>query len=137
MQHTAQQQADYPVNERGRAYAPVLADDDKTWSMLAHLSLLGHLIVPPFAIIAPIIIYMTKKDQSGYVADHAAEAINFQITLMIYTLIAGPLALLTCGLGAVLAIVVVPLGIVGMVLAAVASNRGEFFRYPMTFRFIH
>ncbi len=138
MQDAAQDHpySEYPVNERGRLYAPEVTEDEKTWAMLAHLSLLGHLVVPLLAIIAPIVILSTKGNDSAYVADHTNEAINFQITLVIYTVLAIPLAVVTCGLGGLLAALVYPLGLVGMIMAAIAGNRGEFFRYPMTFRFL-
>lgn len=129
--------AEYPVNERGRVYSPNATDDEKTWAMLSHLSLLGHLVVPFFAIIASIVILNTKGKTSAYVADHARDSINFQITLLLYSVFAIPLAFVTCGLGGLLAVLVYPLGIVGVIMAAVAANRGEFFRYPMTFRLIH
>lgn len=134
----------YPVNERGRTFRTDLTDDEKTWAIFAHLGLLGHLVLPVVSILIPLVIWMTKRASSSFVDDHGREALNFQITLLIYAiglpLIAGVLGAITCGVGLVLMIpaVVGPyvLGLVGMILAAVAANRGEFYRYPMTFRFI-
>jgi uncharacterized Tic20 family protein len=125
-----------PLNDRGRCYDLGIGDDEKTWAMLAHLSLLGHLVLPVFSILAPIIIWAVKKDDSSYVGDHAREAINFQITLILYHLIAIPLAIVTCGIGGLLVLVAYVLGVIGMVMAAIAANRCEFFRYPMTFRLV-
>ncbi|RMH25125.1 MAG: DUF4870 domain-containing protein [Planctomycetota bacterium] len=76
-----QHDATYPLNERGRAFQPGLADDDKTWAMFAHLGLLGHLVIPFFAVAIPLVIWLTKKDKSAFIDDHAREALNFQITL--------------------------------------------------------
>lgn len=137
MEQTSHTTADYPLNGRGRAYAPGITDDEKTWALISHLSLLAHLVIPLFAIAIPIIIWATKKDSSAFVDDHARESINFQITLILYHLIAIPLAIITCGIGGLLVLVAYVLGVVGMIMAAMAANRGEFFRYPMTFRFIH
>jgi uncharacterized Tic20 family protein len=137
-------QQGYPVNERGRTYQPGLADDDKTWAMFAHLGLLGHIVLPVLSIAIPLVIWLTKKDKSAFIDDHGREAVNFQITLLIYAvalpIIAGVLGALTCGIGLILMIpaVVGPyiLGLIGMIQAAMAANRGEFYRYPMTFRFV-
>jgi uncharacterized Tic20 family protein len=137
MEQTTQTAANYPLNGRGRAYAPDITDDEKTWALLSHLSLLAHLVIPLFAIAVPIVIWAVKKDNSAYVDDHARESINFQLTLILYNILAVPLAIVTCGIGAVLVAVAYVLGVIGMIMAAVAANRGEFFRYPMTFRFIH
>lgn len=123
------------LNGRGRLVHDA-TDDEKTWAMLAHLSLLGHMVLPFVSIIAPIVIYVTKRETSPYVEDHARDAINFQITLILYHLIAIPLAIVTCGVGAVLVPIAYILGLIGMVMAAIAANRGEYFRYPMTFRLV-
>jgi hypothetical protein len=126
----------YAVNDRGRCVEAGVTDDDKTWAMLAHLSLLAHLLLPIVAIAAPIVIYAARRERSAFVGDHAREAINFQITLIIYHLIAIPLAIITCGIGAVLVPIAYILGLIGMVMAALAANRREYFRYPMTFRLV-
>lgn len=143
--HTAYPDPTYPVNERGRAYAPGLADDERTWALVAHLTVLAHVVLPYVAAAIPLIIWQVKKNESPFVEDHAREALNFHLTLIIYSvgfsIGAVLLGLLTCGVGAVLLIPgtvgVYALGIVGMIMGASAANRGEFFRYPMTLRLVH
>lgn len=130
---------------KGRLIDPDATSDERTYALLAHLSLLGHVVVPYFAIAVPIVMYLAKKGQSPFIDDHAKEAMNFQITLVIYTLvlpaIAGLIGLLTCGVGLILLVpaIIGPyvLGLIGMIMASTAANRGEFFRYPMNFRLIH
>src|SRR3954469_12237582 len=56
-------------------YAPT--SDEKTMAILAHIL---TLVAP---ILAPLIIYLVKKDDSQFVSYHAKESLNFQITLMI------------------------------------------------------
>lgn len=132
------------VNERGRTVELGVTDDEKTWSLMLHLSLLAHLVVPYLSILVTVFMWLHKKDQSRYIDDHGREAINFHISLLIYS-IALPLAvglfgLITCGVGLLLiipaALLPYVLGLVGMVMAAMAANRGEYFRYPMTIRFL-
>jgi len=116
--------------------APETPPEERTLAILTHLSLLLHLIIPVFAVLAPIIVWRSKRESSVFVADHAVEALNFQITLMIYTLGVVVLSVVTCGFGVVLSWVPYALGLIGMILAVIASNEGQFFRYPMSLRLI-
>ena len=134
-----------PINAKGRVFDPGLPEGDRTFSMLGHLAVLGHLVVPLFAIAAPIAMYLAKRKESPFVADHLREAINFQVTLILYSLVLplliAVLGVFTLGIGLVLLVPAMALpyvlGIVGMIMGAVAANRGEYYRYPMTIRFVH
>lgn len=129
-----------PVNEFGRAYDPDASADERSYALWMHLALLAHLVLSLIAIIIPIIMWQVKKDESPFLDDHGREAVNFQISLVIwsigFTLASIPVGLLTCGVGFVIALVPYVLGIVGMIQASTAANRGEFYRYPMTMRFV-
>ncbi len=106
---------------------------ERTYAMFEHLSLLVvHFIGVP--VVVPLIMWLAKRDQSAYIDDHGKEALNFQISLVIYALISGVLFL--CGIGIVLLIGVYVLGIIGMILAAVAAHKGRLYRYPMCLRLI-
>lgn len=133
-----------PVNAMGRAYDPDATSDERTYAMFIHLSLLGHIVLTFVAIAIPIIMWAVKKAESPFLDDHGREAINFQISLFIWSILlpilAAIIGVLTCGVGLILLIpaALLPyiLGLVGMIQAAIAANRGEFYRYPMTFRFL-
>ncbi|MBO6512376.1 MAG: DUF4870 domain-containing protein [Phycisphaerales bacterium] len=129
-----------PVNDRGRAFDPDADSSERTYAVYMHLSLLAHLLMSFIAILIPLIMWHTKKEDSPFIDDHGREAINFQISIVIWTivfaLVSVPIGILTCGVGFVVALVPHILGIVGMVLAAQAANRGEFYRYPMNIRFL-
>ena len=128
----------------GRAYDPDVTDDERTYAMFMHLSLLAHMVLTIIAIAVPIIMWASKKDRSPFLDDHGREAINFQISLIIWSvllpILAALIGVLTCGVGLILLIpaAILPyiLGLIGMIQATVAANRGEFYRYPMTFRFL-
>ncbi len=132
------------VSPSGRLIDPDATSDERSYSLLIHLSLLGHMVLPYFAIAIPVVMYLIKKGQSPFIDDHAKEAINFQITLLLYSIVlpilAALIGVLTCGVGLVLLIPAMfgpyILGLVGMVMASMAANRGEYFRYPMSFRFL-
>lgn len=134
------------VNEKGRFVVQDASPDDRTYSTLMHLTLLGHIVIPYLAIIGLIVMWSIKKKESRYIADHGREAVNFQISLILYSLIlpiiAIPIGLLLFVVGVAITVpiaVIFPyvLGLIGMVLAAMAANRGEMYRYPMTIRFLH
>lgn len=133
------------INEQGRAFEPGVTDDEKTYALFLHLSLLAHLVVPYLSIVVAVLLWLHKKDQSRYIDDHGREVVNFQITLLIYSIglpiAAALIGLVTCGVGMLLVIpaALLPfvLGVVGMIMGAMAANRGEYFRYPMTIRFLH
>lgn len=143
-QHNANQQQPFrepPVNAQGNAFDPDATSDERTYALFMHLSLLAHIPLSLLAIIIPIIMWSVKKDESPFLDDHGREAVNFQITLIIYSvlfaILAVPIGFLTCGVGFLLAFFPYILGLVGMIKAAIAANRGEFYRYPMNIRFIH
>lgn len=104
------------------------SSDDTTWAVLTHLSyfVLG--------LIAPLVVYLVKKDSSPFVRQHAAEALNFHLTLLIAFIVSTVLVLVLIGIVLLLAVFLV--GAVLSVLAAIAAGRGEAYRYPMTIRFV-
>ena len=128
--------SEYPINERGRIVDPGVTNDQRTYALLMHLSIIAHSIIAPLAIIITIVMWQMKKDESVFLDDHGKEAVNFQISLAVYMVAIVILAIPTIGLS-LLGLAVVPiLSLVGMVMGMVAANRGEYFRYPMTIRFI-
>lgn len=138
--------SDYPQDPGGFQQEPkpgmeyeqggMPSKDECNSAMLAHL--LGALL----GIIGPLIIYLTKKDDSAYVEDQAKEALNFHITLIIAyvasSVIWTILAIITCGIGGFIPIPVavwiwqIILGII----ASTKANQGEWYRYPATMRLI-
>ncbi len=106
----------------------------RNWAMAAHLSgLLGYVF--PFGhIFGPLAVFLLKGDKFPLVDDQGKEALNFQISISIYFLIAAILILAVIGF-ALLGILAVYHFIV-VIVAAVRARGGERFRYPLTIRFI-
>lgn len=112
----------------GQAVVGAPSADDKTMATLAHA--LG--IFAGF--IGPLIIMLVKGDQSVYVKHHAVEALNFAITTAIALTVSAVLMVVLIGF---LIFPVVWIGaIVLHIMAAMAANRGEWYRYPITLRLI-
>lgn len=106
---------------------------ERHYSTGLHLSLLAiHVLVP---VVPAVVMYLIKKDESPFVADHGREAINFQLSLIIYSII-GALLIPACGTGIAVLTAVYVLGIIGMVFAAMAANKGRYYRYPACLRFL-
>ena len=112
-----------------------LTRDERNWAMLSHLlALVGYIGVPFGNVIAPLIIYLMKKDESPFVADQARESLNFQISVCIYLLISGVLVLILIGF--LLLAVVWVAGAILTIIASVKAANGEAYRYPLTLRLI-
>jgi len=110
------------------APAPMSPADEKLWSTLTHL---GGLF---FGFLAPLIGYLVFKDRGPFVRAHTATALNFQLTLAIAYIVGSILSVVVVGLFILLAAYVV--NIVFCIIAAVKSNRGEWYEYPLTIRFL-
>lgn len=117
--------------------------DDTTWALVAHI---GSLVASAFfglAFVAPLIV-MLAKSGSPFVRRHAVESLNFQISVLIYVLVGGVVAVVvafvTVGLGLLVIVpVAIALGVawlVVVILATVKASRGEDYRYPLTIRFV-
>ena len=88
-------------------------------------------------IIVAIIVWQATKEESPFVDDHGREAVNFQISLIVLTVILIIAAIPTCGVGALLLIPLQVINIVALILAAVQAGRGNYYRYPVCIRFLH
>lgn len=107
---------------------PLSPADEKLWATLTHV---GGIFV---SVLAPLVTYLVFKDRGPFVRHHTAEALNFQLTLLIAHILSGFLWIVLIGaLGTALLTV---LGLVFSVIAAVAANNGQFYRYPLTIRFV-
>lgn len=103
---------------------PVNPNDERTYAMAAHL---GQLILGLFA---PLITYLMYKDRSQYIRWHSAQSLNFAITGCLYMLAMMVVSVITFGFGFLLFLPLAALEIVFLVIAGVAANRGEWYRYP-------
>ena len=111
--------------------------DARMWAMFCHLAGLAAFVpvVPVLGgIIGPLIIWQIKKDEYPFVDEQGKEAVNFQISILIYELVAALLCF-AC-VGCVLLPAVIVFDVVFLVIAAIKANNGHHYRYPLTIRFI-
>ncbi len=103
-------------------------------AVLAHLSTFVGILIPFGNIFAPLIIWFMKKKESVYVEEHAREALNFQISTSIYTLIAVALTIILIGIPLLIGILIFDL--VCTIKAALAASKGEKYHYPLSIRLV-
>lgn len=112
---------------------PMSPADERMWAMFAHLSpFLAAVVGLPF--LGPLVIYLVYRDRGPFVREHSAESLNFQLTLLIGYLVSLVLIIVVVGFFLLPALFV--LSIVFQILGAVAANKGESFRYPLTIKFV-
>jgi len=120
---------------------PVSVSEERSWAMLAHLSILLNMVSGFLGLVAAIIIYFVYKDRSRFVAYHAMQSFIFQaitwlgVGLVAFTLITigGALAFLIipllCLFAGLLLLMLIPASLIYGIIGGVKVNNGEDFRY--------
>ncbi len=110
------------------AAQPLSPQDEKLWSTLTHI---GGIL---FYFVVPLVTYLVFKDRGPFVREHTRQALNFQLTLLI-AYIAG--AILTLAfIGFLIWAAAGILSLVFSIIAAIAANKGEMYKYPIAIQFI-
>ncbi|WP_207496941.1 DUF4870 domain-containing protein [Aridibaculum aurantiacum] len=102
-----------------------ITDDERTMAILCHIL---TLFAP---ILAPLIIYLVKKDDSAFVAEHAKESLNFQITMALLCI-----ALVFTIIGLLFIWLVGIFILICVIIASVKASDKKIYRYPMTWRLV-
>ncbi len=111
-----------------------ITKDERTWAMLCHFSSFCMFIFPFGNILAPLIIWLIKKDEMSFIENQAKEVLNFQISMTIYLLISGILCIILIGIPIIIGLVIFCFIIT--LIAAISANDGKAYRYPMNLRLI-
>lgn len=107
----------------------------RLWTVLCHASALVGFIVPGAGhIVAPLIVWLVKRGESTDVDAHGKEALNFQISMLLYSIVAGILCLILIGF--VLLPLLHVLNVVFVIIASLRASEGELYRYPLTIRLV-
>lgn len=95
------------------------------------MAILSHVLCLVAWFVPPLIIYLIKKDESSYVAAHAKESLNFQITVAIVAIV---LAITIIGLFLLwlLGLIVT----IFVIIATIKSSENKLYRYPFSIRLI-
>jgi uncharacterized protein len=132
---------------------------ERQWAASAHfvallLALLTSWIVGIAGVAGAGAVYVLKRGDSAFVAEHAREALNFNLSMFIYACLAVAAAVvllgatvLTLGIGLivtvpaglVLALAVAAIAVLWLVCSIIATVKawnGERYRYPLTLRLV-
>jgi hypothetical protein len=111
-----------------------VSNEERTMAMLCHLSALAMFVIPFGSILGPLIVWLIKKDQYVEVDRQGKDALNFHLSMLIYSIVGGILVFLLIGIFVLLVLAI--LRLVFIIVASVKSNSGERFAYPLALRFI-
>ena len=112
------------------------SNEERNWAVFAHLGgfalyllgfALGHILIP-------LVIWLLKREESEFIGRNALEALNFQISVTLYSIVVGALCFVLIGF--VLIPVLMGFHIVFMIIAAMKASQGETYRYPWTIRLL-
>ena len=103
--------------------------------MLCHASALSGIFLHVVGhIFGPLIVWLLKRNESPEIDAHGKESLNFQLSMLIYNVIAAILIIALIGIP--LLILLYVLNIVFVIVASIQAGDGKLYRYPMAIRFI-
>jgi uncharacterized Tic20 family protein len=116
--------------------APLSPSEERNLGTLAHAIPLVAMVVSVgfLGFVASLVMYLLYKDRGPFVRENAANSLNIQITIGIIMLVSFPLMLILVGFVTFLLAIV--LGFVLHLIGALKANRGEWWKPPMTIRFV-
>jgi len=117
-----------PPQNPYQASAPLSPADEKLWATLIHVGGIFFLFLPS------LIGYLVLKDRGPFIREHTRVALNFQITMAIAYVVGYITIIIVIGGLILLAVGVVV--IVFSIIAAIAANNGQLYKYPLTIEFI-
>jgi uncharacterized protein len=110
-------------------------ENERTWGMLAHLSALAGLVVPLIGIaLGPLVVWLAKRDESEFVAAHAKEALNFNISVLLAAIVC--MLLMLVFIGVLLGTALFIAWLVMTLVAAIKASEGQAYRYPFSLRLV-
>jgi uncharacterized Tic20 family protein len=114
---------------------------ERKWAMFCHLAGLAGLspLLPAIGgVVAPLVIWQLKADEFPFVAEQGRGAVNFQLSMLIYVTI-GIIICFVSIVGTFLVPIVFfvfsLIDVIFVLIAAVKSNNGQHYRYPITIQF--
>jgi uncharacterized Tic20 family protein len=112
------------------------AQEERTWSMLAHLSMFLNLVTGFLGPVASLVIWLVYRERSQRVAFHALQSMWYQIGWLVILAVGWILTtlLMVVLIGFVLIPVMALISMVPFIHAGYAAYRvskGEDFRYPI------
>ncbi len=101
---------------------------EKSWAMGAHV---GSLLL---GFLAPLIVMMTKGNESAFIRRNAVESLNFQLTVTGACIVSGILMVVL--IGALLMPLVLLAALAFTIIGGIKAYQGEIYRYPVSIRLV-
>ncbi len=112
----------------------VLTESERNWSMLCHLSAFAGFFFPFGGIIGPLICWLTRRDESSWVNENGKASLNFQLSMLLYMVLAVPLCFIIIGIPIIM--ILGTLKVICIIIASIKAPKGELFRYPLVIPFL-
>ena len=144
----------YPYICIGKYYIHLImaTRNDNNSAFLLHLSAFFGYIFPFGAVVGPLVIWELNKRKSDFIDKNGKEAINFNLSYLLYTFILGlsvvPFVVRTVmndlhhldlfgmiSVGSIIGVLAI-VKFVLIIFAAIKANQGEVYNYPLTIKFI-
>jgi len=123
-----------PVAAEPAAAEPAAAGQGEVSKDARNMALLCHVLAIFTGFLGPLILWVVKKNDDPFIDEHGKEALNFQITVIIATIVAWLLVFVA--VGCVLLPAVGICDLIFCIMAAMKANNGELYRYPVSIRFV-
>lgn len=107
---------------------------ERDWAMFCHLSSFAGFFFPLGGIIGPLICWISRKDDSKWVDSNGKASLNFQISMLLYIVLAIPLCFILVGIPILIFLWI--LKIVCVIVASIKASKGEYFKYPLSIPFL-
>lgn len=131
------------IDDTAVIHAGVPSASDRQWAAGAHAgalvaALLTSWVAGIAGAVTALVVWMLVRDRSAFAAEHAREAVNFNLSMFIYAALSVVLVIFTLGIGLLVAvplwIVLALVWIVCTLVAAFKAYDGQSYRYPLTIR---
>lgn len=118
------------------AAQPMSPSDQRLWSTLLHVggAVANLFSLAGFGWVLGLVGYFILRERGPFVRDHSTNELNFQLTILLATIIGWVTTLLLIGFLVLAAAWVI--AIVFGIIAAVKADKGEFYTYPIAIRFV-
>jgi uncharacterized protein len=112
----------------------LLTETERNWSMLCHLSAFAGFFFPFGGVIGPLICWLSRKDDSAWVNINGRNSLNFELSILLYMVLAAPLCIIVVGFPIIFALGA--LKVICIIIASIKASKGQLFKYPLLIPFI-
>jgi uncharacterized Tic20 family protein len=110
-----------------------LTPDERTWGGAAHWSALVASLVA-LSFLGPLLVMLIKGNESPWIRRQAVESLNFQLSILIYGIVAAITLIILIGFLLLPAVGI--FWLVFTIIGSVKAGNGEDYRYPLTIRMV-